>query len=144
MSFKPERIIVHHSLTKDGSTVSWGAIRRYHTETLHWSDVGYHVGIELVKSGDELYYEALMGRMWTRQGAHTKNHNHDSLSICLVGNFDYHKPPDAQLIAAGRIISLWIDLYDIKEKDIFRHSDFSDKTCPGRLFDMKDLKYYIF
>ena len=144
MAFKPKRIFCHHSLTKDSSTVSWGAIRRYHTDFLKWSNIGYHAGIELVRSGNELYYEVLMGRMWDVQGAHCKGENHDSLGICLIGNFDHHKPPDAQYEAAGRIISLWMKLYGIKLKDIYGHRDFSIKTCPGKLFDFKDLKHYIF
>ena len=144
MSFKPKRIIVHHSLTKDTTTVSWGAIRKYHEETLRWPGIGYHIGVELVRSGNELYYEALMGRMWNVQGAHTKGHNEDSLGICFVGNFDYNKPPDAQLIAGARIISLWMKLYNIKIDDIYGHRDFSTKTCPGKLFNFKDLKFYLF
>ncbi len=144
MAFKPQRIFLHHSLTKDSPTVSWGAIRRYHTEVLHWKDCGYHAGVELVRSGGELYNEVLMGRMWDVQGAHCRGENHDSLGICFVGNFDNYKPPDAQLEAGGRIISLWMKLYGIKLKDIYGHRDFSDKTCPGKLFDLKDLKHYIF
>lgn len=144
MAFKPQRIFLHHSLTKDTSTVSWGAIRRYHTERLKWSAIGYHAGVELVKSGNELYYEVLFGRMWNRQGAHCRGQNEDSLSICFVGNFDYYKPTDGQYEAGGRIISLWMQLYDIKLTDIYGHNEFSDKTCPGKMFSIKDLKHYIF
>jgi len=34
-------VVIHHSLTKDGQAVSWGAIERFHRETQGWSDVGY-------------------------------------------------------------------------------------------------------
>ena len=98
----------------------------------------------MVKSGNELYYEVLMGRMWDKQGAHCRGENHDALGICFIGNFDNYKPPDGQLEAGGRIISLWMKLYGIKLKDIYGHRDFSTKTCPGKLFDFKDLKHYIF
>lgn len=143
MAFKPEKIIVHHSLTRDSGSVSWGAIRQYHTFNLGWKDIGYHAGVELVFSGNELYYEVLMGRMWDTQGAHTKGQNRNSLGICFMGNFDSTSPKNRQLIAGAKVIALWLKLFNLTPADVFPHSDFSTKTCPGNLFDMDGLKVFI-
>lgn len=143
MAFIPKKVFVHHSLTKDSGSVSWGAIRTYHTKTLDepYSDIGYHAGVELVKSGNELYYEILMGRMWTEQGAHCRGQNEDSLGICFIGNFDLVLPPMAQLEAGAKVIALWLDLFELAINDIYSHHNFAPhKSCPGKFFDMESLK----
>ncbi len=145
MAFKPKKITVHHSLTKDSGSVSWGAIKKYHTEIKGWSDIGYHVGVELVTSGNEIYFEILMGRMWDRQGAHARGYNQGNLAICFVGNFDLREPPEAQLKAGAKIISYWRKLFDIPMAGIYPHSFFDpNKTCPGLQFSMNQLKSFIF
>jgi len=139
--FLPTKIIVHHSLTRDSGSVSWGAIRKYHTKTLKWKEIGYHVGVELVKSGEELYFEALLGRMWDRRGAHCKGENRDSLAICFIGNFDKEKPGKQLLAAGAKVIALWLDFFCLAIKDIYSHHDFAPhKTCPGKLFNMESLR----
>ena len=143
MAFKPIKIIAHHSLTKDSATVSWGAIRKYHTQTLGWSDIGYHAGVELVKSGADLYFEVLMGRMWDIPGAHTRGHNNDSLGICFIGNFDNYFPEQKLLMTGAKVISLWLKLFDLKIEDIYPHNHFAQKSCPGSFFDLNNLKIYI-
>ena len=140
MAFKVKKVIVHHSLTKDSSTVSWGAIRRYHTQTLKWAGIGYHAGVELVMSGQEVNYEILMGRVWDRSGAHTSGHNTDSLGICFVGNYDIIPPPKKMLITGARVIALWLRLFDLTIKDVYSHHHFNIyKSCPGVYFDMEYL-----
>lgn len=141
---KPTRIIIHHSLTKDSETVSWGAIRYYHVVTMGWKDVGYHTGVELVKSGDHEYYEAIMGRMWDESGAHTRGQNDKSLGICFIGNYDIVSPPDDALKKGGQIISLWMRLYDIPLEEIYPHRHFASyKSCPGTKFDLQHLKEFL-
>lgn len=144
MAFKVKKVIVHHSLTKDSATVSWGAIRRYHTKTLKWAGIGYHVGVELVMSGQEVNYEILMGRVWDRSGSHCRGHNSDSLGICFVGNYDVIPPKKQMLITGARIIALWLRLFNLSTDDVYSHHHFNIyKSCPGTYFDMEYLKTCI-
>lgn len=144
MAFIPQKVIVHHSLTRDSGSVSWGAIRKYHTQKMRWSGIGYHAGVELVLSGQEVNYEILMGRMWDKSGAHTRGHNTNSLGICFVGNYDIIPPPKRMLIAGAKVIALWLRLFDISIDDIYSHHYFNTyKSCPGKYFDMDYLKTCI-
>lgn len=135
---KPKRIILHHSLTKDGATVSWQAIRKYHTDPngeYKFKDIGYHFGIELVNAE----YEILIGRQLDQQGAHTKGANEDSIGICVVGNFDVGEVPEAayqKLLALVRslMVVLMIPIIAVR-----CHRDFATKTCPGAKFPLQRL-----
>ena len=133
---RPEHIILHHSLTKDGKTVSWSAIRRYHVHKLNWSTIGYHFGIELV--GER--YEILMGRMETRTGAHCLGHNNNSIGICFVGNFDIDVPEHSQLIVGMNLIRSILERYGLDLDAVKGHCDFSGKTCPGKLFPLDEFR----
>jgi hypothetical protein len=141
--FWPDKIVVHHSLTKDGVEVSWGAIRNFHITThdgnYGWLDIGYHAGIELVKSGDYLNYEVLFGRPWDMQGAHCPAVNATSLGFCFVGNYDLIEPPQEMLVSAAKFLRQWMVLYAIPKTSIFPHSKYDPKTCPGSKFDLQRL-----
>ena len=128
----PNHIILHHSLTKDGQTVSWGAIRRYHVETNGWADIGYQLGLELI--GD--HYEILIGRMLDQVGAHTIGHNLDSIGICFVGNFDLAPPPPDQWALGVRLCHSLCHIFNISPDHIYGHRDFAPKSCPGTMFDL--------
>ena len=142
--FVPKRIFVHHSLTKDSLTVSWNAIRKYHTQTLNWSDIGYHAGVELVASGGEPSFEVLMGRPWDRSGAHVRGQNHDSLGICFVGNYDLSVPRKEMLQAGAVMIVQWMKLFNIQIYDIYTHNQFDkSKSCPGKMFSLVELQFRI-
>lgn len=134
---KLKNIIIHHSLTEDSNTVSWGAIRKYHTETLGWNDIGYHLGIEIVNGS----YELLMGRMWNEKGAHTLGRNHDSIGICCVGNYDLVPPPLRMLEKLKEVCQFLMSLYNIPIERIYGHHDFASyKSCPGNLFDLEKFR----
>ena len=104
-------------------------------DTLGWRDIGYHFGIERV--GDD--YETIIGRSADVVGAHTRSHNH-TIGICFVGNFDDHRPPAEQWIKGLTLVRWLLDIYDLKDSDIYGHCDFSAKSCPGRQFGMKQFK----
>jgi hypothetical protein len=126
-------IVVHHSLTADSKTLSWAAIRRYHTKDRGWRDIGYHVGIELVGTS----YETVVGRPWTQVGAHAPGRNADSLGVCLVGNFDKSPPGRALWAAAVRLVR-WLALYHGVPVDrVIGHREATKgRHCPGKYFDL--------
>jgi len=127
-----KNIILHHSATVDSRTFSWDAIRRYHLMK-NWIDIGYHFGVELVD--DEI--ECIVGRPLTIQGAHTIGKNHDSIGICIVGNYDKIEPsPKIYETLVYRLIIPLTQIFDIPRHHIYKHSYFAKKTCPGTKFDM--------
>jgi len=131
---EPRKIILHHSATVDGTTFSWSAIKRYHTETKLWLDVGYHAGIELVN--DDFF--AIMGRPWDMAGAHTVGQNSWSLGLCFVGNYDLVEPDEDMLREGAKVVRLWRKLYEIPRSEIHKHSEYANKTCPGTKFPFSE------
>lgn len=138
----PKRIILHCSATKDSGTVSWQAIRIYHTtDPGHlWSDIGYHFGIELVNN----HYEILMGRVPDKMGSHCRGQNYDSLGICFVGDFDQVPPMHGPLTLGLRLVSSLCRVLHIPREMVFGHREFDPKkTCPGLKFDLDGFRNAI-
>lgn len=139
---KPNKIIVHHSLTKDGWTVSWQAIRKFHTGIIpgcsfKFHDIGYHFGIEQINDR----YEILQGLMIGETGAHCRGQNKNSIGVCLIGNFDETVPDDLQIRSAVRLISSLCDVLVIPHSEVYGHRHFAPyKTCPGANFSMTALR----
>jgi N-acetylmuramoyl-L-alanine amidase len=134
----PDRlyIMVHHSLTEDGQTVSWGAIEKYHRETMLWKDCGYHAGVELI--GDSYY--ALIGRAEDQEAAACPQGfmNRTALHVCCVGNYDLAPPPEGMLaVLVHRIMVPWMRRYSIPPEHIVGHHDYAPwKSCPGTQFPL--------
>ena len=135
-------IMIHHSLTGDGTTVSWGAIRNYHLAQ-GWHDIGYHAGVELI--GD--HYEALLGRPETEEAAACRqgNMNKLALHLCIVGNFDLAPPADTLLRFAARyVVRPWLVRYNLLPEHIVGHREFATyKSCPGDMFDLESLRRLV-
>lgn len=143
-------IMIHHSLTPDGATVSWPAIERYHRETQGWQDIGYHAGVECVTANPDLAayaYQALVGRPGFADAAACPqgDMNRLALHVCCVGNFDLIPPPAEMLaVLVRRIVMPWVAQYNIPADRIVGHRDYNPaKSCPGRLFDLDILRRMI-
>ena len=136
-------IIIHHSLTEDSKTVSWDAIRKYHMETMGWSDIGYHFGIEV---GPNDRYLLLGGRPLNKAGAHCKEEgmNKKGIGFLFVGNYDLKPPPTGMLIIAAEFIVGLMDAFSIIPANVRGHRDYAPyKSCPGTKFDMTVLRDMI-
>ena len=139
---KPQwtHIIIHHSLTQDGRTISWEAIRKYHIDIQGWRDIGYHFGIELLPDG---VYHILTGRPLNQPGAHCKEEgmNQKGIGFCFVGNYDLIAPPTEMIVKAAAYIKGLIDVFGIIPANVRGHRDYATyKSCPGRLFDMSQFR----
>ena len=125
----PTGITIHHSLTKDGKTVDWDAIKRYHIENNHWTTIGYHAGVERING----VLTTLTGRAVNRIGAHCVGRN-DTIGICIVGNFDIGPPDDEILEYAAKVTAGYLRMFALPITSVRRHNEFAPKSCPGKKF----------
>lgn len=127
-------VILHHSLTKDGTVKDFDAIKKYHINTKGWDDIGYQYVIE--KIGDKYY--TLKGRNENSVGAHTSGHNTNTIGICVVGNFDIAAPEKGALDELTKLLD------DIEQRYkgiiVMGHNEYSNKSCPGKLFPLNEFK----
>jgi len=137
-------IVLHHTLTKDSLTVSWGPIRKHHIHTLGWADIGYHAGIEEVR--DPGVYEILIGRNIFDNGAHCPqgNMNRNGFGFVFTGNFDLGPPPEKMLEKAAEYLASICVLFDISVDMIHGHHYYNQhKTCPGKQFNVTEFRQIV-
>lgn len=136
---RPHGIVIHHSLTRDSNTLSWDDIDRYHREVRGWDMIGYHAGIEVVDG----VLVPLLGRPWNRTGAHTAGHNR-RLGFLFVGNYDEITPTAETLHkAAMLVLAPWCQMFSIPVREIQPHWAYAEKSCPGKLFPVDELRRII-
>lgn len=138
---KITHLVVHHSLTEDGDTKNWNAIRKYHMETNGWADIGYHYGIEKVRGKITLQY----GRKVSRTGAHVAGMNKNTIGICVVGNYDKRAPSAEKLNKLEALVRQLQRTFKVPSKNVIGHWEAQRlqglppeqrKSCPGTKFDM--------
>lgn len=129
-------IVIHHSGT-DCGTLS--GIDRYHREERHMQNgMGYHF---LIGNGKGMADGKIgIGSRWSRQldGGHliSQSQNKISLGICLVGNFDKHKPTAKQLQCLTSLVRALLLRCKLSPDAVKTHQQINavHTRCPGRHF----------
>jgi hypothetical protein len=113
------------------------AMRRYHMDTLGWSDIAQHVTLD--PQG-----HVWTGRNWNRPPASQSGRNGDAnagpLMIEMVGDFDEGQDPfdGAQRAEAVKLVALLLAHSRLPVDALKFHRDLgSPKSCPGTGIDRK-------
>ena len=135
-------IVLHHSATAGGNAESFGAYHRYHNG---WRSLGYHFVIGNGQDMGDGVVEA--GPRWKRQeaGAHANSnaYNQYGIGICLVGNFEFERPTEAQLAAVKALARALAKRFHIAPERIVGHGEIRQgggTACPGRLFPLLEVR----
>lgn len=133
-----EFIIIHHS-NKIFDCPFFIKLR--HKFIRGWEDTGYHfiIGNGVLTKDGKVY----KGRPVNFVGAHAYGYNKISIGICLIGNFDRYKPTFKQYRSLIKLINEIRENY--RAKKVLGHNETEEcqKTCPGTLFPLIQLKKLI-
>lgn len=130
---KPTRIIWHHSADTDVNS-QFEKINQFHkSRNFPKSKLGFYGGYHyLIESSGEVRRYRLDSEI----GAHAYGFNHNSIGICLAGNFDIQIPTIMQQRSFSYLLKALIYFYDIEKKDILPHRQIRKTACPGgKLYD---------
>jgi murein DD-endopeptidase MepM/ murein hydrolase activator NlpD len=139
---KPDRwkyIVIHHSGVDTGTVK---AMDRYHRDVRHMENgLAYHF---VIGNGDGMGDgEVAACPRWTRQldGGHliSEKQNKYSLGICLVGNFDKHKPTARQMQRLTALVQALMRRCGLSPAAVKTHQQINvvHTRCPGRHFPTK-------
>ncbi|XP_058243170.1 peptidoglycan recognition protein 5 isoform X2 [Hemibagrus wyckioides] len=100
-------------------------IQHLHIHERSFNDIGYNF---LVDQTGEVYE----GRGWGIVGAHAKAHNHDSVGVAFMGNFNDESPSLQALSAVRALIQHGVAKGYLQPNFvILGHRDIADTQCPG-------------
>jgi len=141
-----EGIIVHHSAD------DYGDAQRFHEvhKKRGWDGLGYHFVVNNGNNHNGMGDGAVeVGYRWKKQatGAHCRvdpqdnNYwNEHTIGICLVGNFEKHRPSEAQWRSLVKLCRFLQGRYPITTEKIIGHRDVKATKCPGKYLQLRDLR----
>ena len=121
------KIIIHCSATPEGREHTVKDIDSWHRQR-GFSMIGYHYVIYL---NGEIHE----GRPLKLSGAHTLNHNSNSIGICYIGGMttDMKEPKDTRTKEQKESLTRLLDKLkeDYPKATIHGHNEFANKACPS-------------
>jgi N-acetyl-anhydromuramyl-L-alanine amidase AmpD len=134
-------LVIHHSATRSATLE---AIDRWHRETLHTDDAGYHFVVNNGRATGTRDGEILATPRWANQraGAHCQvagrpEFNEQGIGICLVGHFNREQPTAAQMASLEALVAALAARYHIPLERVVGHGELKNTECPGTLFPMR-------
>ncbi|MEW6048889.1 MAG: N-acetylmuramoyl-L-alanine amidase [Bacillota bacterium] len=115
---KTDYIVLHHAAA---SRCTVEDVHRWHLNR-DWLGIGYHLFVD--KAG--LIYA---GRSLDSQGAHCKDHNHESVGVCAEGDFSKEQMPARQEHALVTVAAWLLERYPGAK--LAAHRDLNATSCPG-------------
>ena len=141
---KPGRwryIVIHHSAADRGTVQG---MDHYHRDVRHMENgLAYHFVIG--NGGGMRDGEIAVGHRWIEQldGGHlaSEQQNEIALGICLVGNFDEHKPTPKQMESLRILVQALMARCKLTTLAIKTHQQINivQTRCPGQNFSLNSL-----
>jgi hypothetical protein len=126
-------IVVHHSHTDAGSEAIFD---RYHREERGWRGVGYDFVIGNGDGSADGMIEVTFRWEKQIQGAHAgvQKYNDHGIGICLVGDFQSHRPTGRQMQSLVALVGYLQEKCHIPSQNVLGHRHVKNTKCPGRNF----------
>ena len=132
------RVIVHHSAyLAEKTTID--LIEKWHLEArvCPTKRARPHIGYHYCIPRDGRVFQTLPEMI---RGIHTLGHNHDSLSVCVFGNFEFETPTNEQINSLTDLFEMKANQYSLMYWQLYGHGSqrlFSIipttfTSCPGK------------
>jgi N-acetyl-anhydromuramyl-L-alanine amidase AmpD len=133
-------IVIHHTAVDEGTM---RGLDRYHREERHMENgLAYHF---LIGNGNGLGDGVIgVGNRWKKQldggHLHSAAQNQMAIGICLIGNFDQHKPTEKQLQSLEALTRALMKRCQLSASAVKTHQQINvvSTRCPGKYFPTRD------
>jgi len=131
---EPNDLLIHHTWKPTQDT--WRGAKTIDALKKYYEDKGWNAGPHIFSAPDGIWLFTDMNT----QGIHAGDGNYRSIGIEVVGDYDGAVWTGIIKRNTLGLISALIDELGLKFSDVKFHSQFSSKTCPGKMITKKWLE----